>query len=323
MPTPSAVFTELVTTTFRNHRKELSDNVTRNNAMLRRIAAKGRTRTESGGTTLTIPLEYAENATYQRYSGYDVLNIQASDVFTAAEFPWRQAAVNVTASGRELRINNGKERIINLAKSRIKNAMNTFANNMSLDLYSNGSLPNQVSGLQVLVSDNGQGTVGGIDSATWTFWRNRVQSLAAPIGGGGAIVLSPTTIEAAMLGLWLELVRGNDIPDLIVSSNDYYAIFEASQVSLKRYRNTTDVTAGLETIKYKSADVMFDGNSGIPTSRMYFLNTDYLEVVTHPDANMTVMEENTTANQDAVVIPVLWMGNLVTSNRSLQGVFRP
>lgn len=320
MPSPSTVFTELVTTTFRNHRKTLADNVMKHNALYRRLAAKGKTRTESGGTTLTIPLEYAENATYQRYSGYDVLNIQASDVFTAAEFPWRQAAVNVTASGRELRINNGKERIINLAKSRIKNAMTTYANNMSLDLYSNGSLPNQVGGLQLLVADNGQGTVGGIDSATWTFWRNKVQSAAAPLGGGGAVTVSSTTIEGFMLALWLELTRGNDMPDLIVSSNEWYQFFEASQVSLKRYRSSDEVQAGIETLKYKSADVFFDGNSGIPAQHMYFLNTDYIEMVSHPDANMTVMEENMTANQDAVVIPVLWMGNMVCSNRALQGV---
>ena len=53
---------------------------------------------------------------------------------------------------------------------------------------------------------------------------------------------------------------------------------------------------------------------------MYFLNTDYLEMVVHTDANWTQADDKMSVNQDAVVIPLLWMGNLVCSNRSLQGV---
>lgn len=323
MSTPSSVFTELVTTTFRNHRSKLIDNVSNNNALLAYLKRKRKMRTESGGTEIAIPLEYAENGTYQRYSGYDVLNVQQSDVFTAAKFDWRQIAINVTASGRELRINKGKERIINLAKSRLKNAMNTFNNNFSSDIYSDGALSNQVNGLQALIADAGTGIVGGIDSGTWTFWKNVVQSAAAPLQGGAGITPSNSTIQSLMLPLWLELVRGGDKPDLIVSSNEYYSFYEESLTDLKRYTSTESATGGFVALKYKSADVIFDGNSGIPDTRMYFINTDYLELVAHTDANLTVNDEMRPYNQDAVVIPILWMGNLTVSNRSLQGVLKP
>lgn len=323
MSTPSSVFTELVTTTFRNHRSKLIDNVSNNNALLAYLKRKRKMRTESGGTEIAVPLEYAENGTYQRYSGYDVLNVQQSDVFTAAKFDWRQIAINVTASGRELRINKGKERIINLAKSRLKNAMNTFNNNFSSDVYSDGALSNQVNGLQALIADAGTGTVGGIDSSTWTFWKNVVQSAAAPLQGGAGITPSSSTIQSLMLPLWLELVRGGDKPDLIVSSNEYYSYYEESLTDLKRYTSAESATGGFVALKYKSADVIFDGNSGIPDTRMYFINTDYLELVAHTDANLTVNDEMRPYNQDAVVIPILWMGNLTVSNRSLQGVLKP
>lgn len=326
MASPNSVFTELVTTTFRNHRKSLADNVTKNNALLTYIQRKRKMRTEDGGLTIATPLEYAENSTYQRYSGFDVLNVAQSDVMTAAEYQWRQIAINVVASGRELRINSGESRIINLAKSRLKNAMNTFRNQFSADIYSDGTLSNQVNGIQALVSDAGTGTVGGIDSSTWTFWRNKVQSAAAPLGGGAAITPGPTTMEQLMNQLYLEMVRGNDKPDLGVASNDYFSFYELGQSSIKRY--TSDGTAGtadggFTSLKYKNMDIIFDGNSGIPASRMYFLNTDYLELVAHSDANMTVMDEVKPYNQDAVVIPILWMGNLVCTNRSLQGVIKP
>jgi hypothetical protein len=322
MPSPNAVFTELVTTTFRNHRKEVVDAVSKHNALYRLLAKGKRVRTESGGTSIAIPLEYAENSTYQRYSGLDLLNIQQSDVLSAAEFPWRQIAIHVVASGYELRVNNGPEKIANLAKSRVRNAMNTFANNFSADMYSDGSLANQIGGMQALVSDAGTGVVGGIDSTPWTFWRSKVQSAAAPIQGGGAITPSATTIESLMLPLYIELTRGNDYTDLIVASNNYYTFFEQSQTSLKRYMDEDEVMAGFLAMRYKNAKVVFDGNSGMAASRMYFLNTNHLELVAHTDANLTVVEDQRPVHQDGSVTPVLWMGNMVTSNRALQGVLK-
>ena len=100
MASPNATFTELVSTTFRKHRKEIKDNLSNRNALLKYMRKRGNVRTEDGGLTIVTPLDYAANGTYQRYSGYDILNIQQSDVVTAAEYQWRQIALNVVASGR-------------------------------------------------------------------------------------------------------------------------------------------------------------------------------------------------------------------------------
>ena len=325
MASPNSVFTELVSTTFRKHAKSFRDNVSRNNALYARMASKGNVDTVDGGLSIVEPLDYAENGTYQRYSGYDFLNISASDVLSSAEYNWKQIAIHVVASGLELRINSGDSRIIALAKSRMTNAMRTFKNNFSYDLYSDGSATNQIGGLQYIVADTGGGSPGGINSATWPFWANKVQSAAAPMQGGAAITPGPTTMESLMLPLYMALTRGDDQPDLIVASNDYYAFFEQSQTAIKRYSSDsgpTSGTAGFVTLKYKKADVIFDGGSGIPAAHMYFLNTDYLKMKVHQDANLTTLDEAKPINQDASVTPILWMGNLVCGNRSLQGVLK-
>jgi|TARA_R100001530_G_scaffold3596_5_gene5296 hypothetical protein len=327
MASPNSTFTELVTTAFRRHKKEFADNVTNNNALLARIVSKGKKRVEDGGLTIVCELDYAENSTYQRYSGYDSLNISASDVLSAAEYNWKQAAVHVTASGRELRINSGDTRIINLAKSRLTNAMRTFKNNMSSDIYSDGTASNQINGLQAIISNAGTGTVGGINSTNFSFWQSTVQSAASPISGSAITVGSTTFENPFMLQLWLELVRGSDKPDLITMSNDYFTFFEGSQTSLKRYTSDTNLSsdnasAGFVSMKYKTADVIFDGGSGIPAASGYFINTDFLELVCHRDAEMTEVPEMRAINQDAVVIPIIWMGNLVCSNRELQGIIK-
>lgn len=313
-------FTELVSTTYRNHSKEVADNVSNHNALYRRIADKGRVRKEDGGLSIVTPLDYAANSTYQRYSGYDTLNVGAVDVLSAAEYAWRQVAVNVAASGLEIRTNSGSNRIINFVKAKLKNAQRSMANGLSGDLYSDGTATNQIGGIQAIVADAGTGTVGGINSSTFAFWQNSVRDASDQ-----SVTVSAATIEAGMmLPLWLQTTRGNDTPDIIVMSGDWFTFYENSQSSLKRYAPSDDAKGGMISMKYKTADVFFDSTaSGIPTSHMYFLNTDFLELVVHQDANMEIMPELRSVNQDAIVIPILFQGNLVCSNRSLQGVGKP
>ena len=318
-----STFTELVTTTYRNHSSEIKDNMSNHNALFRRLTKKGRIRMEDGGLSIVEPLDYAENGTYQRYSGFDVLNVAASDVLTAAEFPWRQVAVNVAASGLEIRTNSGENRIINFVKAKIKNAQRSMANGLSEDLYSAGTSSNQIGGLQHIIADGsgsvqyGVGTVGGINATTWAFWRNQVFDASV-----GSVTPSATTIESSiMLPLWLACTRGMDTPDLIVADSVYFSYFENSQASLKRYASADEAQGGIVSLKYKTADVVYDSSdSGMPASHMYFINTDFLELVAHTDAYMEVMPELRSINQDAVVVPVLFQGNLVCSNRARQGV---
>jgi hypothetical protein len=43
----------------------------------------------------------------------------------------------------------------------------------------------------------------------------------------------------------------------------------------------------------------------------------------HRSANMIPLERRESINQDAVVVPLIFMGNLTMSNASLQGVIEP
>jgi hypothetical protein len=125
-----------------------------------------------------------------------------------------------------------------------------------------------------------------------------------------------------MLPLWIKLTRGRNMPDLIVMDPIYFAFFEQSQTSLKRYAPEDDGKGGMISMKYKTADVFFDASTLIPASHAYFIDTDFIELVVHRDANMEMMDDLRSINQDAIVTPILWMGNLVVSNRSLQGVMK-
>jgi hypothetical protein len=323
MPTPSSIFTEMVTTTDRNWSTEVPDNVSKHNALLSIMKKKGKITTISGGYEIARPLEYAENNTYQRYSGYDGLNTNASDVLTTVKYEMRQIALHVTASGRELRMNSGsKERMIDLVKARKANALKTAANQFSIDLYSDGSLSEQIGGLANMIQSAGTGTVGGIDSSTYTFWRNKFREMTGTNLAASPSAANAVSMKADMNAMWLPLNRGADKPDAIVMSHDFYALYELGEQQLQRYADADLAQSGFQTLKYKSANVIFDDNTnfGTTSEKAYFLNTDYLYLVQHSEAKWTPDEEKRPTSQDAVVIPIYWMGNAVVTNRSLQGV---
>ncbi|MGV2052604.1 phage major capsid protein [Agrobacterium sp. 22-209-1] len=313
---PSTIFTEMVSTTLRNSAKEVADNVSKHNALLNVLKKKKRIINLDGGTEIQIPLEYAENSTYQRYAGFDTLNVNQSDIVTSAKYDWAQVALHVVASGAELRKNSGRSQMINLVKTKKANVLKTAANNFSVDAYSDGSLANQIGGLAQIIQSNGQGTVGGINSATWTFWQNKFLEIA------GSNAYTKDTLKGEFNKLWLRLNRGADKPDLIVLSHDFYSVYESGEQQLQRYMDEDMANSGFANLKYKSAQVIFDDNANFTTTaeKGYFLNTDYLYIAQHQEAQWSQDDEKKPVNQDAVVIPYYWMGNMVCSNRSLQGV---
>ena len=92
-------FDAIVTTTLKNRTGKVADNVTANNSVLAELSRKGNIMLEDGGQSLVQELDFAENSTFKYYSGWEVLDVNQSDVISAAEFDWKQAAVSVVCSG--------------------------------------------------------------------------------------------------------------------------------------------------------------------------------------------------------------------------------
>lgn len=320
MPSPN--LGEIVVTTLRNRSGQLRDNTTKNNAILRRLQQKGRIKPVSGGRTIVEEMDYAENATFAYYSGYDPIDVSPSDVLTAAEFNYSQAVVAVSMSGLEELQNGGKEQVIDLLEGRIENAMRTMSNNISLGCYSDGTGygGRQIGGVQLLIADNPTtGTVGGINRANWVFFRN--QKFSAVTDGGGAATSS--NIQGYMNQLWLRCVRGSDAPDLILADNNYFNLYWSSLQAIQRITTDGSAQAGFSSLKYMGADVVYDGGigGGCPANHMYFLNSDYIKYRPHSKRNMVpIGGERMSVNQDAMVKLVGWAGNMTLSNALLQGV---
>lgn len=314
---------QTLATTLRNRRPELRDNMSDNVALYNRLRKKSRMMLD-GGRDIVFPLEYAENGSFQFYSGYETLDISVNDIIDAAVYDWKQASCAVSISGLEQIRNSGRHAVIKLLSSKIKNAQRTFVNRMATQVYADGtgSGGKEIGGLGLLVPTTPTNSVGGIDANTYTFWRNTVLDFSTYNSGA----TTSSNIQAAMRALWIDLNRGGDKPDLIPMDDLYYEMFWGSLVTIQRITGDEDARAGFAGLKFVTADVVLDGglnfsgDTHVPASTMFMLNTDYLAHMTHSDRDVEVVGgERQSVNQDATVQLMLWAGNMACSNRKLQG----
>ena len=313
---------DIVATTIQSRTKQIADNVTKNNAILSKLNAAGKVKTFSGGNEIWEELSFAENPNGGFYSGYDLLPVAAADVISAANYQIKQYAVPVVISGLEQLQNSGKEALIDLMEARINVAESTMANQLSASIYGDGTGAGgkAVTGLGAAVPTDGtKGTYGGIDRATWAFWRN--QTFDAKVNGGGT--LGPATIQSYMNALWSKLIRGSDRPDMIVMDNQMWATFMASLQPQQRFMDPKSASLGFPTIKFMDADVVLDGGIGgaCPANTAFFLNTKYLQWRPHKDRNMVPLspDRRYSINQDSEVAILAWAGNLTCSGAQFQG----
>lgn len=312
---------DIVATTIQNRSRQIADNVTKNNALLARLNQRGNVKTISGGSSILEELSFAENGNAGFYSGYDLLPVAAQDVISAAEFSIKQFAVPVVMSGLEMLQNSGKEAFIDLLEARLNVAEATMMNKLAQSVYSDGtgSGGKEITGLNAAVaSTNTSGTYGGIDRATWSFWRNQKYDFS-----DNTVTPGPTTIQNAMNTLWASCTRGNDRPDLIVVDTIYWGFYMSSLQAIQRFTSPDTGNLGFPSLKFMDADVVLDGGIGgyCPASTGFFLNTKYIKWRPHKDRNMVALSPNRryAINQDAEVQILGWAGNLTCSGAQFQG----
>jgi hypothetical protein len=323
-----ANISDIISTTIQNRSGSLADNLTNNNALLSVMNKRGNVKPFSGGNVILQEIMYNDPSTVNAgaFSGYDVIDITPNSPISAAQFDIKQYASAVTMSGLEMLQNAGKEKIIDLMEGRMQVAEGQLMNSISAGLYSDGTGAGGkvITGLAAAVSTTPtSGTYGGINRATWSFWRN--VAFDATTDGGAAA--TSANIQSYMNRVAVQLVRGTDRPDIIVADNNYYRLYLESLQAIQRISSETSGGAGFTSLKYFGAgfncDVYLDGGIGgaSPANRMYFLNTKYLFLRPHRDRNMVpIGGDRQSINQDAVTKLIGWAGNLTCSAARQQGV---
>ena len=303
---------QLMTTTINNYHKEFADNVSNSNAITAMLRMGNRIRIVDGGKTISCPLTYAEE-TFAWYIGTDMLSRALKETISEADYDPANAVASVTLTGPDLAKNRGKERTLNLLEGKLTNAQSTMKNNVTKAIYGDGTVAKSFVGLKGMVTDDGTGTVGGINATTWPFWKNQFQSIARATG------LQYPALKAGMNALWMKLIRGTEHPDMVVADAEVYSTYESGLQENQRYADARLGALGFETLKYKSAALVFDGAAtGLVGG--YMLNTNYLKLEVYSGRNFDTLDlPDQSVDMDAVTKHLAFMGALTLSNRSMQG----
>lgn len=319
-------FDTLVSTTLKNYRANLADNITAHQVLWYQLKERGFVREDEGGTSIVEPLLVERNSTVASYSGYDIIDTTPQAGITAAEFNWKQVAGSVSISGEEEFKNSGsKTKVISLLQSKITqlelSMMLEINRQLQLDGTGNGG--KDITGLGLAVEDGAAwSTYGGIDSNTYTYWRNQWASNVS------ITVASPphTAYLNALRTMYNSCMRGKVKPTVIISDQFLYEQYEASLAPNERYMDMKLGDAGFMNLMFKMTPWTFDedmpGASNVVTSdnhELVMLNADFLKFVIGKGKNFVVTDMQRPENQDAKVSQVIMYGNLTCSNRARQG----
>lgn len=310
MATPNNNFDAVASTTLKNFRKKFADNVSNGNVLLKYLNMKGKVTTK-GGDTIVEELMYAVG-NGGSYSEADTMTVTKPEGLSAAEFNWKQEYATITITGTDKLRNSGPEKMQSLLEARTKQAQITMSNRLGTLIYGDGTGNGgkDILGLSAIASITPTtGILGGINRATYSFWRNKVNASVGSFASGGL------TFMGTMVR---NLTRGTDRPKVIVTGNTVFGYLESVANGKAQFNNPQLADLGFHALKFEGIDVLYDPQC--TDDRMYFLNTDYLHLRVHPDLDFKTTDFVTPADQDASVAKVLWAGQLTVSNCAMQGV---
>ena len=316
MANPNSNFDQVMSVTAAKYSKTMASSVIDNIPLFYFLKKNGGIKEIDGGVKLYENLRIAENGNFKWFNGYEELSLTPTADFTVAEYEWKECNANVVASGLEIAQNSGESKRFDLIDGKLESTEETILNNLgAAAFYANTENDGKsLGGLQHLVADlPTSGTVGGINRANYAFFRNQYLD-CSDLG----ITPSATAIYEMLDRLYRRCSINNDAPGLVILGETYHQYLESATRAMQRFVDESEPDGGVPYIRYKKAKVIYDGHCA--DERGYMLNLKFIKLHVHQDVNMQAGKVKHPTNQNASIIPINWMGNLVCSNPAKQGV---
>jgi len=227
----------------------------------------GKAKTFSGGKgdiSLGIVGAFGAGGTNDTLKGYthdDTVNFYTPANNLRAAFPWREHHIGLTMTHTELKIDglsvtdtNGggtsshSERdmhvLVGLMESKLFDFGEQYARSLNSLLWGYGTADAKgLAGIRAaLVANPTTGTYGGLNRATYSWWRNRARTAAhAAAAGTGAVTSSPTNggaLVQTLQGDFRQLRRYGAKPDQFFAGSDFIAAMETEMRANGYYTQT-------------------------------------------------------------------------------------
>jgi hypothetical protein len=266
----------------------------------------------SGGDFITQPIEYALNSTVSSYTDTDTISTTRVDVFDRVEFQWKEYAGTYVISDLEDDRNAGTGQVFDLRKAKLENLRQSLRATLNTDMHGDGSGNSYkaTDGLgNIIATAPTTGTVGGINRANFSFWRNKqtsgVQSAAAF-----------DNLRAAMRSIYNQCSNGmgDQHPTGAVTTRTVFEGYEGLLIANERFTDKSSGEGGFsnEVLKFKGAKLSYD--TAATASELRFFNPKFLKLVYKTGSWMKMRPAVNPANQTIDIVLVRTMCNLITTN---------
>lgn len=290
---------------------KLVDNIYSSNPLLLRMKDRGIK--YRGGEQIKFPIVYAKGRGGS-YSGFDTFDVRPKDQLTAGILDWKFYEEPIVYSGEEMIKNSGKEGILDLIDAKRQIAEINILDNLGTGLFSDGTGNNSkdMTGFKAFLSTST--TYGGIAVADFSNWVAQMDTT------------TNTLTLAALQKQYGSQTIGNDKPTLIISNQACYDKFWSLLLPHQRFNDTKLASAGFDSILFNSVPWIVDSHSsgsgyGTADNYIIFVNEKYLHLYIQQERDFKLEPFQKPVNQDVYVGHILYTGNVVCTNRRMQGAF--
>lgn len=291
---------------------EPEDNIFNSFAMFYALGDKGFKVSAEGGRVFECPIQYAENPTMQMIGEFDLIDTTRADVFDVARYDQKTCAGTVNYSYLEEARNRGGDRKFDVIEGRIENGRNSHIATLNRQMWNAGAPgTNEITSIPTIISATPtSGTVGGINAASFSFWRNRQNS-----GAGTAFSILRASMETTFNQCSLGGIKKT--PTFAIGDRFSFEGYVGTQTSLIRYvkgdATKSDASFLNSAIEFKGIPFCYDEDH--PATRIDFLNPDVLKFEYLAGAWMKLDPAVVPNNQLINTHKLYTFGNLICSAR--------
>lgn len=294
---------QLTAITHRYIMPKMYDNIFDSNPLLKRMLASGQYKSVSGGTSIDIPLNYAQTTATGWYAGADTLDTSENEQLTAAQFAWKSLFAGITITEEDELKNGGSAGVLKLLASKAQIAEKTIKDQLGSGLYSDGTNAKSIIGLRDIVAVDQ--TVGGISQSTNSWWQGQVDSTTTTL----TISALNTVYENASID--------SEKPTVAMATRTNYVRYYNLLQPMQRFTDSETARGGFNNLLFNG--IPFISDSHCPANHVFFLNENHLWLCYHPERNFSSEPFQKPLNQQVKVSRILWMGAFGSSNNRLHG----
>jgi hypothetical protein len=301
--------------------KKPTDNIFTSNALFYALGEEGFKEQVPGGRLFEMTIEYAVNTTFKSYGELETLDTTRIDVFDCARYDQKICAGTVVFSNLELARNAEPNRKIDILESKLENGKNSNVQALNVMLHGDGTGNGgkDFDGIGKIISTTPTtGTVGGINRATFSFWRNRQNSGAKTSTAFDNLRTSMTTTynQCSLGGV-------QSTPTAAITDRATFEGYESLLVAVEKIERDAKATGGdiaflNDAIQFKGAALFYD--EAATAGELRFLNPKYLKLMYLAGAWMKMLEPVDPSNQLSRTYRVQTFGNLGTNGSRYLGV---